>query len=208
MEIIPSILTSSVDEVDKRLKSIQGLNLNVQIDFMDGQFVETKSVLPEDLPEGIKYITWEAHLMVQDPLSWSRSLYGLGCQRIYWQVEVLHSGIDLPSISTKIEHGLALKLETSIDSIESYLPYLKSVLFLSIQKPGYQNEKFEESIYDKIKELKYRYPKIKITVDGGVKIEHMKPLSRLGVDRVAVGSAFWQYGDPKTVLSAFRQATL
>lgn len=208
MVIIPSILTESVEEMTTQLASIVGLGLMVQIDFMDGQFVPTSSVMPDDLPDVLRDVPWEAHLMVQDPLSWSPPLYRQGVSRVYWHVEVLSEAMRLPRPSTRIEHGLALRLETPIEVIEPYLPTLTSVLLLSIENPGHQGEKFSELIYEKIKIIKDRHPHLKVMIDGGVQLEHMKPLTKLGVDRVSVGSAFWKFGDPKTVLAAFRQATL
>ncbi|MFA7286417.1 MAG: hypothetical protein WC052_02020 [Patescibacteria group bacterium] len=208
MVIIPSILTDSSQELISRVQSVAGLGLTVQVDFMDGQFVPTKSVSPDDLPELLRDVEWEAHLMVRDPLSWSPPLYRLGVSRVYWHVEALDGVLRLPRPSSRIEHGLALRLETPVTAIESYVPSLTSLLLLSIEKPGYQGEVFSEAVYEKIRTVKARYPQLKLTIDGGVKIEHMKPLSKLGVDRVAVGSTFWKFGDPKTVLAAFRQATL
>ena len=208
MKIIPSILTQSADEIRTKLRSVQGLNLMVQVDFMDAQFVESQSVLPDDLPRELGVVSWEAHLMVQDPMSWSPPIYSLGCQRIFWHAEVLPEDLMLPMNSTRIEHGLALRLETPISAIDPHLTALRSVLLLSIKRPGFQGESFDESVYEKIRALRAKYPHLKITVDGGVKLEHMKPLTKLGVDSVSVGSSFWKFGDPKTVLAAFRQATL
>ncbi|PJE75489.1 hypothetical protein COV04_04600 [Candidatus Uhrbacteria bacterium CG10_big_fil_rev_8_21_14_0_10_48_11] len=208
MQIIPSILTDSVDDLKTKLASIHGLNLTIQVDFMDGQFVKTRSLQPDDLPQELAGVSWEAHLMVQDPMSWSPPLYRLGCMRLYWHSEVLPEGLALPVHSAHIEHGLALRLETPISIIAPYLANLSSVLLLSIKNPGSQGESFDESVYEKIRQLKALHPRLKVTVDGGVKIEHMKPLTKLGVDRVSVGSAFWKFGDSKTLLAAFRHATL
>jgi pentose-5-phosphate-3-epimerase len=146
--------------------------------------------------------------MVQSPLDWSQSLGERGVKRIYWHVEVLSPDTVIPHHISQIEYGVALRLETPVATVEPFIPMVKSVLLLSITEPGYQGEPFQESIYDKIKELKRKHPHVKIMVDGGVNLEHLKPLAKLGVDRVAVGNAFWKFGDPKTVLAAFRQATL
>lgn len=208
MEIVPSILTQSSDEVSERLMSLKSLDLNVQIDFMDGQFVPSRSLLPDDLPNEIMGMPWEAHLMVEQPIAWSQPLYMRGCRRIFWHVEVLPPETNIPHRVSHIEHGLALRLETPISAIEPFAAMVPSILLLSISDPGFQGRPFQEAVFDKIDELKKLHPHLKICVDGGIGLEHLKKLAKMGVDRAVVGSAFWKYGDPKTVLAAFRQATL
>ena len=83
-----------------------------------------------------------------------------------------------------------------------------TLLLLTIREPGQQGHSFAEESLDKIRQLKQRHPYLKVAVDGGVNLEHIKQLQRLGVDRVVIGAAFWKFNDPKTVLAAFRQATL
>lgn len=208
MEIIPSILTDSKDDLRAKVLSAQPLNVMVQVDFMDGTFVPTRSLSPDDLPDELTGMAWEAHLMVQDPRAWSQPLYLRGCRRIYWHAEVLPPNMPWPHNRSHVEHALALRLETSIDVIDQFLPLIHSVLLLTIREPGQQGQPFAEEAFEKIRQLKQRHPYLKIEVDGGVNLEQIKKLQQLGVDRVVIGSAFWKFNDPKTVLAAFRQATL
>lgn len=208
MEIIPSILENTSGEILSKIEAIRPLGLTAQIDFMDGQFVESHSAMPDDLPIELRSVPWEAHLMVSDPVAWSLPLYIRNCLRVYWHVEVLPGVGIIPRHISKVEHGVALRLETPVSAVDDYIPAVRSVLLLSIDKPGYQGKKFQDDVYEKVKALKHKHPGVKITVDGGIGMEHLKPLKQLGVDRVAVGAAFWKFNDPKTVLAAFRQATL
>jgi ribulose-phosphate 3-epimerase len=208
MEIIPAILTIKPEEVADKLIKLQGLHLTPQIDFMDGEFVQTVSVKPEQLPIEIKSKSWEAHLMVNNPASFSARLYGFGCRRIYWHVEAFGKGESLPHKSSRVEHGLALKLETPIEAIEEHSKNIETVLLMSIAKIGVQGEKFDEKVYEKIEQVKKKYPRLPIAIDGGIKLEHLKNLAKLGVNRAVVGSAFWKFSDVKATLASFRQATL
>lgn len=208
MEIIPSILEQTKEGVLAKVEALRPLGLTAQVDLMDGEFVPSRSLEPVDLPAELRSIPWEAHLMVRDPVAWSHAVYLLGCQRVYWHAEVVSDVAQIPRHFTKVEHGLALRLETPIDIVDRFVPVVRSVLLLSIDEPGFQGKTFHDAAYDKIRELKRRHPGVVLTVDGGVNLEHLKPMRKLGVDRVAVGSAFWKYGDPKTVLAAFRQASL
>ena len=87
MEIIPSILTDSKDELFSKIESIRDSGITFQIDFMDGQFVSSRSILPDDLPEDLTQMLWEAHLMVSQPEVWSKPIYLLRASRVYWHVE-------------------------------------------------------------------------------------------------------------------------
>ena len=147
MEIIPSILTESAEEVIKRLASLRGLGLSPQLDFMDGQFVPSQSIAPDDLPPDIQEFQWEAHLMVQEPLVWSQPLYAKQCRRIYWHVEVLPLDVTIPHHLAHVDHGIALRLETPVSVIEPFVPMIQSVLLLSIKEPGFQGRQFQVSVY-------------------------------------------------------------
>lgn len=208
MQIIPAILTDSRETLIKQLVTARPLGLMVQLDFADGQFVPSHTLPPEDLPPELLAMSWEAHLMTQDPQGWSRRLYAFRPARIYWHVETLAPGLKIPHRLSSIEHALAVSFETPLATIEPYLPMVDSVLLMSIARPGYQGEQFQPSVYERITQLKTKHPRLKITIDGGVKLEHLKPLVKLGVDRVAIGSGFWQYGDVKSVLGEFRKASL
>lgn len=208
MQIIPAILTDQPTEVTERLEQLSDLSLAVQVDFMDGQFVPSKSIRPEELPKDIKNNEWEAHLMVADPLGFAARLYPYGCKKIYWHIETLSANFSWPYLSSEVDHGAALLIDTPISKLEPYLPHIQSVLLMSIARPGFQGEKFDERVWSKISQLKKMYPRLKITVDGGVKIEHVRLLANAGVDAAVIGSAFWQFGDIKQTLAALRQATL
>ena len=208
MEIIPSILEKSKEGLLNKIEAIRPLRLTAQIDLADGEFVNNRTLKAADLPAELRSVSWEAHLMVKDPVTWSQSIYNLSCCRVFWHAEVLSGPAMIPRHYTKIDHGLALRLETPVTIIDQYIPLVRSVLLLSIDKPGFQGKKFQEQVYDKIQELKHKHPGVILTVDGGINLQHLKQLKQLGVERVAVGDSFWKYGDPKTVLAAFRQATL
>ncbi len=58
-EIIPTILVNTFDEVKKRIKQVEGYANWVQLDVMDGVFVNNEtwphSVVPGKAKKGIKY---------------------------------------------------------------------------------------------------------------------------------------------------------
>ncbi len=68
--IIPTILTADIKEAQDKLDELAGLVDWVQIDLMDGQFVNNISIKPEELRRLKTTINLEAHLMVREPQPW------------------------------------------------------------------------------------------------------------------------------------------
>jgi ribulose-phosphate 3-epimerase len=59
---------------------------------------------------------------------------------------------------------------------------------MGIDNIGFQGQKFDARVIDKIRAVKERFPDIKITIDGGVSLENAQTLLDAGADRLVVGS--------------------
>jgi len=70
--------------------------------------------------------------------------------------------------------------------------------------PGFGGQKFIASAYAKIRRLREMIGDrpIEISVDGGVKVEHARPLRDHGTDVLVAGSAIFGASDPA---AAFRE---
>ena len=82
VEIIPAILAKDEKELRRKVESVSGLCETVQIDVMDGKFVENETWAdPERFRKMPLPMPYEVHLMVDDPIerldAWSLA----GCQR-------------------------------------------------------------------------------------------------------------------------------
>src|SRR3989344_258587 len=83
IKIIPTIFANSKREFDKRFNNIIGVASEIQIDFMDGQFVETRSIKLSDVPNLRNFnARFEAHLMVRDPKHWIKRLKNKGFKKV------------------------------------------------------------------------------------------------------------------------------
>lgn len=67
MEIVPAILTDQLEQLQSTLKIAEAFSDYVQIDFMDGVFVPSRSVSPRELRDISTSLACEAHLMVEEP---------------------------------------------------------------------------------------------------------------------------------------------
>ena len=92
--------------------------------------------------------------------------------------------------------GLALDLETPLDSIDDHVwGLLDQIVLLSVPL-GQQGQAFDEHILEKLHELAHflgEYDlKPEVLVDGGIKPAELAQLSSFGVNACAVGSYLWQ----------------
>lgn len=181
MEIIPAILTNDPLELDSLLRQIRDSKKfeRVQIDFVDGQYVDNLTVKPSDC-DLIPYmpLKYDAHLMVKgdNVLFWGKTAEQMGFDRVIYQIET----VDDPA-----EHTcLAVDLETPVEKVEPYLKKLELVLLMAVPA-GKGGQKFDEKVFSKIETVKKRG--VRVCVDGGIEQEHLPVLRKLGVDEVAVG---------------------
>lgn len=173
IEIIPALLPKSVEELEAKLLELPD----------DVSFVHF-DVLEEDIwaPLGRDF---EAHLMVRDPGAIIPIWMERGAKRI-----IVHSLENLPEEVSSVELGLGVELHIPLEDIFPLLPQVEFLHLMSISEIGEQGHPFETKIFDRIKEVKSKFPDILVSVDGGVNISNWKELEAAGADRLTVGSAF------------------
>ena len=71
-------------------------------------------------------------------------------------------------------------------------------------QPGAQGRKFLPNTIWKIKQLKKKYPKQKIAVDGGVNEKNFSKIKKAGADTVIVGSYLQKAPDIQQALKALK----
>lgn len=208
MEIIPSILTNNQETFKKQYQAVKDFGAQtVQIDFVDGTFVEGKTLLPNDIDAFIlsqnTAITLEAHLMVEKPEEYLMTLFTLGFTRVAAHYETLRD-IDTfinNARSLGLEAGIALNPETDIDVLSSYVDSLDFALIMSVI-PGAQGRPFENAAIEKISALKERYS-LPVEIDGGVNEQTIHDVKKAGTDRIVIGSAIWNAPNPEQTFTKF-----
>lgn len=195
--ITPSLLNV---EKDKRLQMINHLIDNgikwFHYDVMDGKFVPNLAIeLDEikDFRKNAKQHFSDTHLMIEEPLK------VIDDYKDFTDIITLHyEAIKPKELLTflKEKHheykiGLAIKPNTNVEEIKSFLPYLALVLVMSVE-PGKGGQQFIPSALDKIALLKqwrikntYTYL---IQVDGGINSETGKQAFKAGVDACVAGT--------------------
>jgi ribulose-phosphate 3-epimerase len=198
VNIIPAILESDIHELQHKLDLLANLVDYAQIDLMDGQFVDTTSVRPEELNSLRTNLFLEAHLMVKDPGEWLQYLNPDIFKRVYFHIEAVSEPGELIRAIKEagFEAGLAINPATPIDSLKEYAEYVEGVLFMSVA-PGAQGREFHPEVLEKIKEFSLECANLDIAIDGGVTESNIFSIAEAGVTNICVGSSIFAGGDIK-----------
>ena len=128
----------------------------IHIDMMDGEFVENKQLLPNEVVSLTKDINkkLDIHMMVKDPVKYIRELEVLNNINNI----TIHKEIGNTSYYIDVIHdlgykvGLAINPDTSVEDIKQYLDNIDIVLVMGVY-PGEGGQELIESTTSKIKEL-------------------------------------------------------
>jgi ribulose-phosphate 3-epimerase len=207
MRIVPAILTDNQKDLKRMLAQVETFTDFVQIDFMDGEFVPSKSIAPEELVDIEMTIRWEAHLMVKDPLAYLSSLSREKLARaiFHWEAVSHHESVVSAIRDLGLSVGLAINPETALSEFEDLVPRIDSVLFLSVH-PGFYGSPFVEEVLEKIREFRSRFPSAVIGIDGGVALDNVQGLKSLRMDYACVGSRIFRHDDPRKSYEEFIKA--
>ncbi len=224
IEVIPAILPKSFEDLSESMALVSGLVQMIQVDVCDGVFVSNKTwpyikkadsdfakILKEE--GGFPYweeLDFEVDLMVCVNEQIIQDWISAGAKRLVIHLESVD---DIETLIHEIrgllpeedyflhtEIGIAINPDTPIEKLEPILKRISFVQFMGIQKVGFQGEKFDERVIEKISDFRQRHPDVTISVDGGVNLETAPKLIDAGVNRLVIGSAIFESGDiPGTI---------
>jgi ribulose-phosphate 3-epimerase len=197
IRIIPAVLTDSPETLNTLLKQAESFTDYIQIDIMDGEFVPSRSITWEQIAGISTKLTWEAHLMVEQPEKHLEHFKKAGARKIIFHYEAAPAPEKTIAMARNlgIEMGLAVNPETPVSRILPLVGNIDSVLFLSVH-PGFYGAKFIPEVLGKISELRLAQPALKMGIDGGIKESNIAQIASSGVDEICVGSAIFNQPQP------------
>jgi ribulose-phosphate 3-epimerase len=185
--IIPAIIAETQKELDELLSKVEGYSELVQLDIMDGIFVPSSS-LDFDFDVSGRNISFEAHLMITDPIGWIRKNWGK-VDTIIVHFETYDKPEDIISFvknkGKKI--GFAINPQTAVDNVKAYLDDIDQLLIMTVN-PGFYGSKFLPGTINKIRDARKIKPNLDIEVDGGVVPETIKLINDAGANMFVSGS--------------------
>ena len=153
---------------------------------------------------------FEADLMIKNPETDAEKWIKAGAKGIVLHIESSPKILELIKDLRRtygysgdslvdIEIGIALNINTPNENLDKFLEkntdgrmLVDFVQFMGIKKIGYQGQEFDEEVFQKIKALRKKYPKVVISIDGGVNFDNNKALIKAGANKLISGSAIFE----------------
>ncbi len=207
IRIIPAVLAETWEDFAARMRQAEVFADYVQIDMMDGEFVPSRSFPPEMLDRLQTRLSFEAHLMVNDPLNWLGLMRNPGLKKVIFHIEAAADPLDAIAHITQagMEAAIAFRPETPLADFVEIARQTASLLFLTVD-PGRYGSPFHPEVLMKVREARRMFPDKGIAVDGGVSPENLGEIWRAGADAAAVGSRIFLKGDPAANYRLFTEA--
>jgi ribulose-phosphate 3-epimerase len=218
IKIAPSILSADFGILAEEIAKVEAAGADqLHIDIMDGRFVPNIS-MGFPILDAIRKRTrlpLDLHLMIVEPDKYLPEFAARGADMLTVHVEACpHLHRTLVSIrelagkrGAPVKAGAALNPATNPSTLDYVTDDLDLVLVMSVD-PGFGGQKLIPAVYPKIRQIRSLLGKraVDVSIDGGVKVEHCRPLAEHGASILVAGSAVFEAKDPAAVVKQMRNA--
>jgi len=218
IKIAPSILSADFGILAEEIARVEAAGADqLHIDVMDGCFVPNIS-MGFPILDAIRKRTrlpLDLHLMIVEPDKYLAEFAARGADMLTVHAEAcVHLQRTLVSIrelsarrGAPVKAGAALNPGTSPAALDYVLDDLDLVLVMSVN-PGFGGQKFIPAVYPKIRRIRAQLGQraVDVSIDGGVKVEHARPLAEHGASILVAGSAIFEAPDPAAVIKQMRSS--
>lgn len=210
--ISASILASDLLNIENTVKRLEcsGIDM-IHYDVMDGVFVDNITY-GEVILKQIRAMTdmfLDVHLMTVNPLALVDGFCQAGADSITFHLE---SESDAFETIRKIKKsgakvGISIKPGTEADKVLPYLPYVDSVLVMTVE-PGKGGQSFIMQTLEKVmlisEYIKANKYKCTIQVDGGINTETARLAYNAGARNLVAGTFVFKSADMKSAADSIR----
>lgn len=215
MLISPALATSNVAKLGEEAQAVVAAGADcLHFNVMDGHFTEKLTWGPM-MVKALRAYGVEAPIDVQ--LTCSKDIVDVqieefaaaGASYITFHAEG-SKNIDrslglISSLGCKC--GVVLNPSTPTSYLENIMHKVDIILLMS-NNPGFKNQKFQESVYDKARKVRTMIDasgrNIRLEVDGGCGMKNIEQLASCGIDMFVVGRAVFHADDYSEAVSELR----
>lgn len=202
VEISTSILNIKKEGAIKTLYNLETAKTDYfHIDVMDGNFVEnnTNDTMLEycEYLNSITNVPLDVHLMVADVEEYIKSYLVFEPNTITVHYEAAEDIDELKKWVKLIKDshckaGVSIKPNTPVEEIYEILPYVHTVLIMTVE-PGKGGQKLIPETIEKIRKLKKHIEEngleLDIEADGGINLDNVKKITEAGCNIIVAGTA-------------------
>ncbi len=209
--IAPSILAADFARLADEVGEIEGAADWVHVDVMDNHFVPNLTIgLPvvRSLRESTS-IPLDVHLMITDPERWAPGYAEAGAYNVTFHAEACEDPVALAKTlrAAGSKAGLAIDRDTPVEPYLELLPYLDTLLIMTI-KAGFGGQKFLPEMLAKVRDVRRRISakdlEVRLEVDGGIAADTIAQAAEAGADAFVAGTAVYGAADPAEAVRHLR----
>ncbi len=201
-KVAPSVLAADFTKLEGQIKLAEAGSADwLHIDVMDGHFVPNLTFGPMIVStiNRLSELPLDVHLMIDNPDLFVEDFVKAGADSLTVHYEaVVHLNRTVNHIkSLGIKAGVAINPSTPTDLVKEIINDADLILVMSVNA-GFGGQKFIESSYRRISEVRALIPKgkrVHVEVDGGVTIDNSAKLVQSGADALVAGTSIFKAPD-------------
>ena len=222
VDIVPAVMPRSLVDMRNKMERVKSAVSMVQIDIMDGKFVESVSwpyidggmdEFREFVRDGEGFPFWDeidfsVDLMVENPKDVVTDWVRVGADRVLVHIESIENyDVQIPELRemlSDVQFGIAINTDTDNAILAPYVDQIDLVQCMGISKIGYQGQAFDDRVVGKIGFFKDLG--VAVSVDGGVSLATAPALKEAGADILVSGSTVYGSDDIVEAIKALKNA--
>lgn len=206
IQIVPVILPESFDDIASHAARVRGLVVRMQIDIANGSYAPTKTwpYLNDDhlsalvsQDEGLPFwedISYEVDMLIREPEAALDTWIDAGVAGTVIHIESTeeYSTILQNCRIKDVELGWGIKPKTSNEELFGIIEAHGMPDFVQCMGSdtiGHSGIELDPQVYEKIADIRVRYPELPIAVDIGVNADTAPELVEAGATKLVAGTA-------------------